>query len=86
MEADFFFGWKRGWSHQWLEFLPDRAEGFVVLHELGIHLGELFEHIPMGHEQFPLLMKARTTWTLIFTASGLLNTLAAMRAPCSVKG
>ena len=55
MEADFFFWWKRGWSHQWLEFLPDCAEGFVVLHELGIHLGKLFEHIRMGHEQFPLL-------------------------------
>ena len=37
-----------------MEFLPDRAESFVMLHELGIHLGELFEHIRMGHEQFPL--------------------------------
>ena len=29
--------------------------------------------------------KARTTNTLIWTARGLLSTLAAMRAPCSVK-
>ena len=55
MESDFLFGRKRSWSDQWLEFLPDRAEGFVVLHELGIHLGELFEHIRMGQEQFALL-------------------------------
>jgi len=55
MEADFLFGWKRGGSHQWLKFLPDHAEGFVMLHELGIHLGEFFEHIRMGHEEFPLL-------------------------------
>ena len=26
-----------------------------MLHELGIHLGEFFEHIRMGHEEFPLL-------------------------------
>jgi len=49
------FGWKRGGSHQWLKFLPDHAEGFVMLHELGIDLGEFFEHIRMGHEEFPLL-------------------------------
>ena len=55
MEANFLFGWKRSWSDQGLELLPDRAEGFIVLHELGIHLGELFEHIRMGHEEFALL-------------------------------
>lgn len=55
MESDLLFGWKRSWSEQRLEFLPDRAEGFVVLHEFGIHLGELFEHIRMGHEEFALL-------------------------------
>ena len=55
MESDFLFGRRRNWSEQRLEFLPDRAEGFVVLHELGIHLGDLFEHIRMGQEQFALL-------------------------------
>ncbi len=38
-------------SNQWLKFLPDHAESFVMFHELGIHLGELFERIRMGHDE-----------------------------------
>ena len=86
MEADFFFGRKRGWSHKWLEFLPDCAEGFVVLHELGIHLGELFEHIRMGHEEFPLLDESAHDMDAHFHGFGATQHIGGHKGPVLGEG
>ena len=55
MEADFILWQIRGRGEQGLEFLPDDAEGVVVLEEFGIHLGELFQDFRLSGEEFALL-------------------------------
>lgn len=55
VEADFFLWQNRGRAEQGLEFPPDDAERVVVLEELGIHLGKLFQDFRLSGEEFALL-------------------------------
>ena len=55
VESDLGLRRNRRGIEEWLEFPPDDAEVVVVLEELGVHLGELFQDVGLRHEKFALL-------------------------------
>ena len=75
------------------EFVVEVAQGGIVEEQRFIDLGEALEDGRVGGEGFPLFDEraddpstgSGQVKTLIFTASALLRTLAAISAPYSVK-
>jgi hypothetical protein len=82
VESDLPVVFRVGGSRELADGFDDFCELFVMNAHPGLKFGQLFgECLLVEHKA----AKARITTRLIFTARGLLRTVAAMRAPCSVK-
>ena len=72
-------------SQKRLELCPNGAQCRIVFQQGLVNFRQAVENRRIGDQVSRICMNARTTKTLIATAFGLFNTVAAMIAPCSVK-
>ena len=85
VKADLRFLGSQGRFQQWTQLLINIPQRAIVDEQGFINLSQPLQDGGVGSQVFPQLYEGADDITLIATARELFRTLAAMRAPCSVK-